>query len=104
MLGFLFAGETFSVNPEDAEKVLTDEGRQVVRVAAEAVTDLPEFTSDAIQQALRAALVEGMGIKPKLAFGPVRVAITGRRVSPPLFESMELLGREESLRRLRAAA
>ena len=104
MLGFLFAGETFSVNPEDAEKVLTDEGRQVVRVAAEAVADLPEFTSDAIQQALRAALVEGMGIKPKLAFGPVRVAITGRRVSPPLFESMELLGREESLRRLRAAA
>jgi glutamyl-tRNA synthetase len=44
-----------------------------------------------------------MGIKPKLAFGPVRVAVTGRRVSPPLFESMELLGREESLRRLRAA-
>jgi glutamyl-tRNA synthetase len=74
-----------------------------VRAAREAVQDLPAFTADAIQQALRGALVDQMGLKPKLAFGPVRVAITGRRVSPPLFESMELLGREESLRRLEAA-
>jgi glutamyl-tRNA synthetase len=44
-----------------------------------------------------------MGLKPRNAFGPVRVAVTGARVSPPLFESMELLGRECSLRRLRAA-
>lgn len=51
---------------------------------------------------LRAALVEGLGIKPRLAYGPVRVALTGRRVSPPLFESLEILGRDESLARLRA--
>ena len=57
----------------------------------------------AIEAALRAALVDGLGLKPKLAFGPVRVAVTGRRVSPPLFESLELLGRERSLARLRAA-
>ena len=56
-----------------------------------------------IEAALRAALVEGLGLKPKLAFGPVRVAVTGRRVSPPLFESMELLGRERTLGRLRCA-
>jgi glutamyl-tRNA synthetase len=44
-----------------------------------------------------------MGLKPRNAFGPVRVAVTGRRVSPPLFESMELLGRERSLQRLQSA-
>ena len=51
-------------------------------------------------EALRDALVDGLGLKPRNAFGPVRVAITGRRVSPPLFESLELLGRERSLARL----
>ncbi len=100
MLGFLFAGDGFAVDPDDAQKMLTEQGMQVVRAASAAVADLSEFTADAIQSALREALVDGMGLKPKLAFGPVRVAITGRRVSPPLFESMELLGREESLRRL----
>ncbi len=48
----------------------------------------------AIEEALKSALVEGLGLKPRLAFGPVRVAVTGRTVSPPLFESMEILGRE----------
>jgi glutamyl-tRNA synthetase len=100
MLGFLFVGDRFEVDAADAEKVLTEQGREVVRAAREALVDLPGFTAEPIQQALRTALVEGMGLKPKLAFGPVRVAVTGRRVSPPLFESMELLGREESLRRL----
>src|SRR5690606_10731544 len=99
---FLFAGEEFTVDAEDAEKILTEQGHEVVRTAAEALQDLPDFAAEPIQQALREALVDGMGIKPKLAFGPVRVAITGRRVSPPLFESMELLGRDESLRRLRS--
>jgi glutamyl-tRNA synthetase len=62
-----------------------------------------EWTTVAIDQALRDALIEGLGLKPKNAFTPVRVAITGRRVSPPLFESIELLGREHTLARLRAA-
>jgi len=51
---------------------------------------------------VRAAIVEGLVIKPRLAFGPLRVAVTGRQVSPPLFESMEILGRDSSLTRLRA--
>ena len=58
---------------------------------------------EAIEAALRAALVEGLGLKPRLAFGPIRAAVTGRRISPPLFESMELLGSAESLRRIEAA-
>ncbi len=57
----------------------------------------------AIEAALRAALVEGLGLKPRQAFGPVRVAVSGRTVSPPLYESMELLGRERTLARLAAA-
>jgi glutamyl-tRNA synthetase len=47
-------------------------------------------------------LVDGLGIKPKFAFTPLRVGVTGRRISPPLFESMEILGRESSLARLRS--
>ena len=102
MLGFLFAGAGFEVNPDDAQKVLTEQGREVVRAAWEALEPLDDFAAGPIQEVLREALVAGLGIKPKLAFGPVRVAVTGRRVSPPLFESMELLGREQSLARLRA--
>ncbi|MGL5911095.1 MAG: glutamate--tRNA ligase, partial [Phycicoccus sp.] len=54
----------------------------------------------AIEAALRAALVDGLGLKPKLAFGPLRTAVSGRRVSPPLFESMEILGRDATLVRI----
>ena len=55
---------------------------------------------EAIEAALRAKLVDELGVKPKFAFGPARVAVTGSRVSPPLFESMEVLGRESTLARL----
>ena len=61
------------------------------------------WSTQAIQDALQATLVDEMGLKPRVAYGPVRVAVTGRRVSPPLFESMELLGRERSLARLASA-
>ncbi|MFJ6213148.1 glutamate--tRNA ligase [Streptomyces sp. NPDC092296] len=104
MLGFLFATPAdFAVDPADAQKVLTADARPVLTAGVAALEGLADFTPEPIQAALREALVEGLGIKPKFAFTPLRVAITGRRVSPPLFESMELLGREETLRRLRAA-
>jgi glutamyl-tRNA synthetase len=104
MLGFLFvAPEDFTVDPADAEKVLTADARPVLAASVTALEALEGFDPDDIQAALRTALVEGLGIKPKFAFTPLRVAVTGRRVSPPLFESMELLGRDETLRRLRVA-
>ena len=56
-----------------------------------------------IEAALREALVEKLELKPRVAFGPVRIAVTGRKVSPPLFESLELLGRSARWRRLAAA-
>ncbi len=104
MLGFLFVDESrFSRDPADAAKLLDDNGRTVVKAAHEALAGLSEWTTAAIEEALRQALVDGLGLKPRNAFGPVRVAITGRRISPPLFESLELLGRERSLARLASA-
>jgi glutamyl-tRNA synthetase len=63
-----------------------------------------DFVAPELEAALRAALIDSLGLKPKVAFGAVRVAVTGRRVSPPLFESMQLLGRERTLARLGRAA
>ena len=104
MLGFLFVEESsFALDPADSAKLLDDTGRGVVRAAHDALAVLPTWDTASIDEALRAALVDGLGLKPRNAFGPVRVAVTGRRVSPPLFESMELLGRERSLARLSAA-
>jgi glutamyl-tRNA synthetase len=104
MLGFLFVDEaSFTRDPADAEKLLNDDGRAVVRRALDALHDLREWSTSSIQAALQAELVDGMGLKPRNAFGPVRVAVTGRRISPPLFESMELLGRDRSLARLQSA-
>jgi glutamyl-tRNA synthetase len=104
MLGFLFVDEaSFAVDEADAEKLLNDDGRAVVARALPALEALSEWSTAAIQEALQTELVDGMGLKPRNAFGPVRVAVTGRRISPPLFESMELLGRERSLGRLQSA-
>src|SRR6478735_1670171 len=104
MLDFLFVEESsFAVDPADAEKLLNDDGRAVVARALPALEALGEWSTAAIQDVLQAELVDGMGLKPRNAFGPVRVAVTGRRISPPLFESMELLGRERSLGRLQSA-
>jgi len=104
MLAFLFvADDEFAIDPDDAAKQVTPETEPVLRAAQKALTGLSTWQTDTIEAALRAALVEGLGLKPKLAFGPVRVALTGRRISPPLFESADLLGRDRSLARLDAA-
>ena len=104
MLGFLFVDEAdFSRDEADVAKLLDEQGREIVQASYDAVSGLHEWSTAAIQEALQGALVDTMGLKPRVAFGPVRVAVTGRRVSPPLFESMELLGRERSLSRLQSA-
>ena len=71
--------------------------------AEKALAGLGQWTHGEIQDALRAALLDELGLKPKVAFTPVRVAVTGRRVSPPLFESIELLGPDRTLHRLAQA-
>jgi glutamyl-tRNA synthetase len=102
MLGFLFVDDV--TYDEDALAGLPENANEVLVASVGALELVPEaeFRAAAIQEALNAALVEGLGLKPRVAFGPPRVAVTGRRVSPPLFESMEMLGKAESIRRLGA--
>jgi glutamyl-tRNA synthetase len=104
MLAFLLLPhERFAVDSGDAAAVLTADAQPVIEASLAALAALTDWSAEAIEQALRDALIEGLGLKPKVAFGPVRVAVTGRRVSPPLFESLEILGRETTLQRLEAA-
>jgi glutamyl-tRNA synthetase len=102
MLGFLLVDETeFTVDPEDAAKFLGPDAVPVLQAAHDALAGLGSWTADDIRAALQAALVDGLGLKPRAAFGgAVRVAVTGRRIGPPLFESIELLGRDRTLARL----
>jgi glutamyl-tRNA synthetase len=94
--GFLFE----DVKPDPS---LLDGGGPVIAAACEELARVEPFTAAAIEVALR-ALAERLELKPRQAFQPIRVAVTGSRVSPALFESLELLGRETALARLSAAA
>ncbi len=98
---------------DDARAQLKDGAAEVLDAAISALepisgsVGLPDGTGiewmhDRIEQALRSAIVDGLGIKPRLAFGPLRTAVSGQRISPPLFESMQILGKESVLTRLRA--
>ena len=87
---------------EGSKEQVRERLREMLDVSVATIEGLTAFDPETTQDALKAALIEGMGVKPKFAFAPLRVAITGRRVSPPLFESMEILGKESSLARLRA--
>ncbi|MGZ0710599.1 glutamate--tRNA ligase (plasmid) [Coraliomargarita sp. W4R53] len=91
-----FADDALSTLPANAGEVL------VASVGALELVPEAEFSTAAVQAALSSALIEGLGLKPRVAFGPLRVALSGRRISPPLFESMELLGKAETIRRLGA--
>lgn len=87
----------------EADAGLKPDAGPVLDAAAAALGDLESFDHVAIEAALRASLIEGLGLKPRLAFGPVRAAVTGKRISPPLFESLELLGKDSALVRIAAA-
>ncbi len=98
---------------DDARAQLAEDAGRVLDAALGALESVPDervgvlgaestWRAPAIEEALRAAIVDGLGVKPKLAFGPLRTAVSGRRVSPPLFESMEILGKASTLARLRA--
>ena len=100
MLGFLFTDSSKITIEEDARKGMPDNAKAIVAAAVSAISALDDFTTDALHDLLNKVLVEDMGEKPKNAFGPLRTAISGRRVSPPLFESMEILGKAETLARL----
>ncbi|MFE5672028.1 glutamate--tRNA ligase [Agromyces sp. NPDC056523] len=102
MLGFLFTDAATLEFDEAAVGSLPADAPAVLAAAREALERIPgeSWTHGEIEEALRDAIVDGLGLKPRVAFGPIRVAISGRRVSPPLFESMQILGRVDSLERI----
>ncbi|MFD1720007.1 glutamate--tRNA ligase [Amnibacterium endophyticum] len=101
LLGSFFTtAEDLVVDP-DAVKGLPKNALEVLTAAEAALSSVEEWSTASVQHALESTLVSELGLKPRIAFGPVRVATSGRRVSPPLFESLDLLGREETLARVR---
>lgn len=104
LLSFLFAADDEIEVADDARKQLKDSAPDVLRAALDALEPLEDWSAAALETALREAIVDGLGIKARLAFGPVRTAVSGRRISPPLFESLEILGKDSSLTRLRRLA
>ena len=101
MVRFLF-GDGVTIEADSLAKVSDPQSLEVLRKAFESLSPLSTWDESAIEQALREALIDGMGLKPRLAFTPVRIAATGSHISPPLFESLALLGKERTLARLSA--
>jgi glutamyl-tRNA synthetase len=98
LLAFLFT-------PDEALEFAADampkaDAAPILDAAIAVLTDLETWSTEHIELALRTALIEGLELKPRLAFGPLRTGISGRRISPPLFESMEILGKDSTLTRL----
>ncbi|WGP05040.1 glutamate--tRNA ligase [Bacillus subtilis] len=104
LLAFLFTSDADLVMAEDGLKTLKDSAPEVLAASIEVLEGLDEWTTTKLEEVLSAKLVDEMEIKPRLAYGPLRVAVSGRKVSPPLFESMEILGKDSSLTRLKSLA
>lgn len=102
MLGFLFTTADKLTWDEDAQAGLPENTAEVIARGAAVLEALAEseWQTELIQSALEHELIEVMELKPRVAYGPLRTAISGKRISPPLFESMEILGKSEALARL----
>ena len=98
-----FNDDEYALDPKAAAKELGPDSVAVLDAAVGALEAITDWTTAQIENALKSALIDGLALKPRKAFGPIRVAATGTTISPPLFESLELLGRDRSLGRLRAA-
>jgi glutamyl-tRNA synthetase len=109
---FFLADDQLEIQ-EDARAQLKPESADVLDAAIRVLGDIDDhgagvlgtgggWTAAAIEEALRTAIVDGLGIKPRFAFGPLRTAVSGARISPPLFESMEILGKRSTLARLQS--
>lgn len=104
LLKFLVtADEDLELDEKSAKKNLKEAAIQPLEEGIAALEAVEEWNTENIERALHAALIEKLELKPRVAYGALRVGISGAAVSPPLFESMELLGKESTLRRLCAA-
>ena len=100
MLSFLFVAADQIVVEDDAKTGLPENSKEITEAAIAVLENLDVFETAKIQEVLNQKLIEEMAQKPRNAFGPLRTAISGKRISPPLFESMEILGKAETLARL----
>lgn len=102
MLGFLFEPADKLEHQADALKSLPQNAAEILAAATAALRNIPEaeWKHELVHTTLTETLIDGLGLKPRVAFGPLRVAVSGRKISPPLFESMEILGQADSLARL----
>ncbi|MDJ1371911.1 glutamate--tRNA ligase [Gulosibacter molinativorax] len=100
LLGFLFTDTDDLEYAPDAMKTLKAGAGETLTATHEALEGVEDWSTESIEAGLRAKLIDELGLKPRLAFGPARVALSGQRISPPLFESMELLGKDVTLARV----
>jgi glutamyl-tRNA synthetase len=102
LLSFLFTTADALPYDDQAVQALKDDAPEVLAASRGALSGVPhtQWDIDLVQEVLQNTLITGMGMKPRLAYGPLRVAVSGRRISPPLFESMVLLGKDETIARL----
>jgi glutamyl-tRNA synthetase len=100
LLEFLF--REVGIKDDSRDLLSGEESELVLRESGKVLLEIKDFNRAAIEDALR-SLAARLGLKPRKAFQPLRVAVTGSKVSPPLFESMELLGRERCLQRIARA-
>ena len=98
MLEFLFA-DTLTIAPSLIAKYSNSEALDIVNATRDCIDGITEWNEETIHEAMKVALVDNLGIKARVAFAVPRVALTGSEISPPLFKSIELLGKEASLAR-----
>jgi len=98
-----FFKEEIEIDPKAADKVLRkSEVLRVLETASDKLKEIEKFDTENVETALR-SIPEELDIKAKLIFQPIRVAVTGKMVSPPLFETIEVLGKEKTLKRIELA-
>ena len=102
MLNFLFVKE-FKVDEAEAPKLAEEGSQQILKRSLVELESLAKWDHTSIEVILRKVLIEELGLKPRIAFSALRIAVTGSHISPPLFESMELLGKEGSINRIKSA-
>jgi len=102
LLNFLFVKE-FAVDADAVSKISDDAAKDILKRSEKELTALAVWNHESIEAALRTSLIEELGLKPRIAFTALRIATTGSTISPPLFESMELLGKDACLTRISAA-
>jgi glutamyl-tRNA synthetase len=101
MLKFLFT-KNFAVDAESVSKITDEASKEILKRSIKELETVSVWNHENIEAVLRASLIEEMALKPRIAFTALRIATTGSTISPPLFESMELLGKEACLLRINA--